>query len=267
MTLKGSDLYTAGQLSEAIDAMSAEVKSKPTDQARRGFLAELLCIAGDLERADKQLDVLSNQDPQAAAGLGLFRQLVRAEQARQQFYSEGRVPEFLIPPDDQLRVYLEASVLLRDNQPGQAAERLHEAEEKRAPLAGVCNGEPFEDMRDLDDLTACIFEILTNNGKYFWVPMHSVLSVEFQPPEHPRDVLWRQAHLSVKDGPDGEVFFPAIYAETGDTPSDQARLGRSTDWIGGDGAPVRGQGQRTFLIGSADRTIMELETLEITQPA
>ena len=266
MTLKGSDLYTAGQLTEAIDAMGEEVKSNPTDKAQRGFLAELLCIAGDLERADKQLDVLSKQDPQAAPGLGLFRQLVRAEQARQQFYSEGRVPEFLIPPDDELRAYLEASVLVRDNQPGQAAECLHEAEEKRAPIAGVCNGEPFDDLRDLDDLTACIFEVLTNNGKYFWVPMHSVVSVEFQPPEHPRDVLWRQAHLTVKDGPDGDVFFPAIYVEAGDAPSDLARLGRRTDWIGGDGAPVRGQGQRTFLIGSADRTIMELETLEFAQP-
>ena len=38
MTLKGSDLYTAGQLTEAIDAMSEEVKSNPTDKARRGFL-------------------------------------------------------------------------------------------------------------------------------------------------------------------------------------------------------------------------------------
>ena len=125
MTLKGSELYTAGQLTEAIDAMSEEVKGNPTDQTRRGFLAELLCVAGDLERADKQLDVLSKQDPQAAVGFGLLRQLVRAEQARQQFYSEGRVPEFIVPPDEHLRSYLEASILLRDNQPGQAAERLH----------------------------------------------------------------------------------------------------------------------------------------------
>jgi type VI secretion system protein ImpE len=267
MALNGSELYKAGQLTEAIDAMSEEVKSNPTDQAKRGFLAELLCIAGDLERADKQLDVLSKQDPQAAVGLGVFRQLVRAEQARQQFYAEGRVPEFIVPPDDQVRSYLEASILLRENQPGQAVERLHEAEEKREPVSGTCNGQSFDDMRDLDDLTACIFEVLTNNGKYFWVPMRSVSSVEFQPPERPLDVLWRRAHLFVTDGPEGEVFFPAIYAETGDAPSDQARLGRSTDWIGGDGAPVRGQGQRTFLVGSDDRSIMELETLEIAQAA
>jgi type VI secretion system protein ImpE len=267
MTLKGSELYSAGQLSEAIDTMSEEVKSNPTDQSRRGFLAELLCIAGDLERADKQLDVLSKQDPKAAIGLGIFRQLVRAEQARQQFYSEGRVPEFIVPPDDQVRHYLEASVLLRENDIGRALERLREAEEKRQPLAGTCNGEPFDDLRDLDDLTACIFEVLTNNGKYFWVPMRSVTSIEFEPPERPLDVLWRRAHLMVNDGPDGEVFFPAIYAGAGDALSDQSRLGRSTDWVGGDGAPVRGQGQRTFLVGSDDRSIMELESLEIVHPA
>ncbi len=267
MTLKGSELYTAGQLTEAIDAMSEEVKNNPTDQTMRGFLAELLCIAGELERADKQLDVISKQDPQAAVGLGVFRQLVRAEQARQQFYSEGRVPEFITPPDDQLRSYLEASVLLRENQPGHAAELLHKAETQRVPVSGTCNGEPFDDLRDLDDLTACIFEILTNSGKYFWIPMHSVNSVEFQAPERPLDILWRRAHLFVNDGPDGEVFFPAIYAESGNELSEHARLGRTTDWIGGEGAPVRGQGQRTFLVGSNDRTIMELETLEIGRGA
>ena len=267
MTLKGSELYTAGQLTEALDAMNEEVKRHPTDQTRRGFLAELLCISGDLERADKQLDMLGKQDPKAAIGVGILRQLVRAEQARQQFYSEGRVPELLGAPSEHLQKHLEASVLLRDGQPGQAAELLHQAEEQRRPVAGTCNGESFDDLRDLDDLTACFFEVLTNNGKYFWIPMDTVVSVEFHRPERPRDVLWRRAQLSVHDGPDGEVFFPAIYADGDDVSSDQTRLGRATDWIGGHGAPVRGVGQRTFLVGTSDRPIMELESLEFTPPS
>ena len=267
MASTGSELYTAGQLSEAVTAMSEEVKGHPTDQTRRGFLAELLCIAGDLERADKQLDVLANQDPQAALGVAMFRQLVRAEQARQQFYTEGRLPEFLTEPDEQLRTRLEASVLIREGQHQEAAQLLKQAEERRPPVTGSCNGAAFDDLRDMDDLTASFFEVLTSNGKYYWIPMSSVVSVEFRPPERPRDVLWRRAGVSMRDGPDGEVFFPATYADAGDAATDQMRLGRATDWTGGEDVPVRGLGQRTFLVGAAGCTIMELETIEISGPS
>src|SRR5919199_4477904 len=102
--------YQAGQLNEALAAATAEVKQHPTDASRRGFLCELLCFAGDLDRADAQLDLMGHQDPQAMMGVGLFRHLLRAEQARRQFYSEGRLPEFLEQPSEVLRLHLEASI-------------------------------------------------------------------------------------------------------------------------------------------------------------
>ena len=51
MTETARDLYTAGKLAEAIEAATAEVRSRPTDHSARGFLAELLCLSGDIERA------------------------------------------------------------------------------------------------------------------------------------------------------------------------------------------------------------------------
>ena len=53
-------------------------------------LAELLCFAGDFERADKQLDAIGAPGPADGRGRSaLFRQLLRAEQARQQFSRRG----------------------------------------------------------------------------------------------------------------------------------------------------------------------------------
>src|SRR5580765_4723217 len=101
--MNSSELYQVGKLTEAIAAANDEVKKRPTDPACRGLLTELLCFAGDLDRADKQLDVIVAQDPQALPGISLFRQLVRAEMARQQFYQEGRLPEFLAKPPDLLQ--------------------------------------------------------------------------------------------------------------------------------------------------------------------
>jgi protein involved in temperature-dependent protein secretion len=38
-------------------------------------------------------------------------------------------------------------------------------------------------------------------------------------------------------------------------------LGRSTDWRGGDGSPVRGIGQRTLLVDDDARPLLEIGTL------
>jgi len=259
--MKGSELFAAGDLTGAVVALTDEVKRNPTDQKSRGLLAECLCLAGDLERADKQLDVLSNQDMGSAPALALFRQVIRAELARREFYAEGRLPEFLAAPTPLLKKHLEASILLRDGETQQAERLLAQAEEERQPSAGVCNGASFDDFRDLDDLSACLLEVLTTTGKYYWIPIESVESMEFRPPERPRDLLWRRVHLIVKDGPDGEIFIPAIYADPKGLGTDQSRLGRMTDWVRNGDAPVLGVGQRTFLVGEAALPIMELETI------
>src|SRR5215212_6105393 len=96
--MKPTDLYQSGRLRDAVAAAGEEVKKKPTDPLARGFLCEMLLIAGELERADTHLQVLAQQDAGAAPQLSVFRQLIRAEQARRQFYSDGRVPEFLGEP-------------------------------------------------------------------------------------------------------------------------------------------------------------------------
>jgi type VI secretion system protein ImpE len=255
------ECYDAGRLNDALAASLAEVKSAPADLGRRGFLCELACFAGDLERADRQLDLLGDQDPQAALGVSLFRQLIRAEQARQQFYTEGRLPEFVAEATPVIKMHLEASILLRDGKPGEAAKLLAEAEGQRPKAGGACDGRPFTDFRDLDDLVAPVFEVLTSNGKYYWIPVERVESVEFRPPQRPRDLIWRRVHMVVRDGPDGEVYLPTLYAGTHAAAEDGLRLGRATDWTGGNGAPVRGMGQRTYLVGDEARTILELKEL------
>jgi len=266
MSTPPKQLFEAGQLAEAITAASQELREHPADTGRRGFLVELLCFAGELDRADTHLDTLSTQDPQAAMGIAQFRQLVRAEQARQQFFGEGRLPEFLQTPSEALRRYLEASICLRDERNEEAGRLLEQAENQRKRLSGTCNGEPFDDLRDLDDLTASVFEVLATNGKYYWIPFEHVTRIEFQPPARTRDLLWRQTHLEVSDGPAGEVFMPTIYPLCG-TEEDRLRLGRRTEWEGDAGGPVRGRGQRTFLIGGNDLTILEIQQLTITGEA
>ncbi|MBV9124304.1 MAG: SciE type virulence protein [Planctomycetes bacterium] len=265
--MNGRECYQAGKLKEAIAAMTEEVKQHPADTSRRGFLCELLCFTGELEKADRQLDVMGTQDPTAMVGISLFRQLIRAEQARQQFYSEGRLPEFLDQPSPELRLRLEASIQLREGQVKEAARLLEQAEEQRAKPSGTCGGQPFTDFRDLDDLTASFFEVLTSNGVYYWVPMDRVEQLEFRPPTRPRDLLWQRVHMVVSGGPDGEVYLPTLYANTPQDADDRVRLGRATEWRGGEGEPTRGIGQRTFLVGEEGLPILELKEIIVNSAA
>ena len=264
--MNAHELYRAGRLRDAIAAMNDEVRANPADIDRRGFLAELLAIAGNLDRADLQLDALSQIDAKAAVGIASFRHLVRAEQARMQCFNEGRVPEVLAQPSPALRAVLDALVQMRAGKPADARRLTEEAEAAREHPRGTCDGQPFDDMRDLDDVCGGFFEVLTSNGKYYWVPMASVTLLEFRPVARPRDLLWRRVHMVVRDGPDGEVFLPCIYPGHADD-AEPLRLGRATEWVDDGGGPIRGRGLRTWLIGDAEKTILDVQTIELSAGA
>jgi type VI secretion system protein ImpE len=251
-------LFQAGHLDDAIAAANQAVRRAPTDLGARVLLAELLLFGGNLERADVILDAAGQSDPSAAMVVAEFRQLLRADMARRQWRREGRVPEVLEPPAPAQQALLAAWVAFRNGDISEAASQAHSAETQRPRVPGHSNDTKFDDFRDADDLFAGIFEVLTTTGKYYWIPTERIESVEFHPPRRPRDLAWRRATMSVADGPDGDVYVPAIYV-TADTTDDQLRLGRATDWS--DGPLVFGQGQRTFLIGDEAVGIMALTRL------
>ncbi len=250
-------LFHAGRLDDAVAAAQAALRKSPTDLNARVLLGELLAFAGNLERADVVLDAASAIDPSTAVVVAEFRQLIRADMARRQLFRDGRVPEFLADPTETQRLQLAALVALRAGDFAEAMRQTEAAEAVRPHVTGKHGDIVFDDMRDADDLLAGSFEVLTTTGKYFWIPTERVQTLEFHPPKRPRDLLWRRASMSVAEGPDGEVYLPAVYV-TDDQVSDTLRLGRETDWRQADGGPVRGVGQRLFIVGEDAAPMMEL---------
>lgn len=252
----------AGRLDEAVQLALGAVRAAPGDAAARFVLAELLCFNGDFERADGHLDTASTLDPSCGLAVAQFRQLIRAEVARQDCFAAGRPPEWFLQPSAELRERLAGLVALRAGEDAGAAAALGRAEEQRKVLHGTCNGAAFDDLRDADDLTASVVEVLAADGRYFWLPMECVKSLRFEKPARARDLLFRQAHLEGRGVPDGEVFVPVLYAGSHKSPREEIRLGRATDWIG-DAGPVRGIGQRVLLAGDADPALLQIDELVI----
>jgi len=260
------ELLASGQLNEAIDTTLSEVKKNPNDKSLRFFLAELLCFRGEWERADRQLDSVVQQAVDASLLALLFRQLIRAEIIREQVFADGRAPELVVPLSRDAEIQLELNAALRADQESELPALVTAADQHRVEVSGECNEQAFAGIRDLDDRIAGVLEVLTATGKYFWVPWHTVKTLEFARPERPMDLIWRKASIDVEGGPEGEVYVPTRYplphAEGWD---DAMRLGRATDWQGEEPSAVRGKGLRMLLIGDEAKSIMDLVDVSTTQ--
>jgi type VI secretion system protein ImpE len=255
------ELYQQARLTEAIEAALQSVKSAPTDIDGRVLLCDLLCLDNQLERADRQLDVAAQQDSGLAPGIGLYRQLIRAAVARRDVFEAGRVPELMEDVSEVLRLHLRASIALREGALGEAGDLLRQAEQMRTPVRGECDGQPFQDLRDVDDVTAPFLEVLTSTGKYYWVGWERIEQLEFKPPRFLRDLLWRQVEMVIRGGPEALVYVPVLYFGSHRSQDAEIRLGRKTDWQETPDGPTIGVGQRILLVGDGDRPILSLGRL------
>ncbi len=264
--MEAIELFNQGKLGEAIAAAIAAVKAAPSDVDSRGLLSDLLCFSADPERADKHLETIATLQPGAATGVSLVRQLLRAQAWREDFYREGRTPEFLKTPDEALQLQLRASIALREGESAEAQDLLGQAEELRGPLRcarvdpeGSGDATTYDEFRDCDDLVGGALEVFTSTGKFYWIPISQVKELEPRPRERVRDLLWRRVRLEVDDGPEGEVYLPSIYAPMEADADDATRLGRLTEYT--ESEPVRGIGRRQFLLGDEAVTVDELPFL------
>jgi type VI secretion system protein ImpE len=263
--MTGEELFAAGRLTEAIEAQNAQVRSKPTDQDERFMLFALLCFAGDLERAEKQLDVLAAQDERARSGGLVYRALLASELERRMVFSGKSKPVF--PPNAPAYASkrLEALALVRSGE-YEAAERVLDAAVAETPVpTGKVNGSAFSGFRDYDDVLGSILEVFAG-GRCLWIPLDHVRRLTIGEPATALDTLWLPAQLEDADGETAQVYLPALYAGSHERDDAALRTGRRTEWLERGGL-YAGAGQRIFLRGSQEGTeeipALSLRSLEI----
>jgi type VI secretion system protein ImpE len=260
--MNATELFKAGRLQQAIDAQIQTVKNKPADQAARVFLYELTCFAGDLDRAQRQIEAVKYDDVERDTGTQTYRRLLDAERLRRRLFQEGLQPKFLADPPESVKLRLEALNCLRGKQTAQAAELLARADELTPPLKGQLNGKPFEGLRDCDDVFGPVLEMLAH-GDYYWVPLEQIATATLPAAKFTRDLLYAPARVEIRDGPAGDVFLPAVYPGSHEHSDDQVKLGRVTDWSNPEQGPVRGVGQRMFLCGDDAISLLEWRQLQL----
>jgi len=265
------ELLDAGQLSAAIEQLNQAVRSRPSDPRLRTFLFELLCFAGDYERAERQLDVIGHQSAASEVGVQVYRNILSAEHSRRRLFSDGLRPDFLFDPPPYTHLHLEAINRLRETQQAEAEGLVKQSEDVRPSLKGGIDGQPFTDVRDADDLLGPFLEVIVHSN-YVWVPFEQIKHLTISPPKRLRDLLWLPGTLESHFGAVGDVFLPVLYAGSSQHADDRVKLGRMTAWNVLREGLVLGVGQRLFLVDGTERPMLEVrevafEPLEGTGPA
>jgi len=260
-------LLAANDLDGAIQAAVNQVKSKPTDMTARTFLFELLIFAGEFERAEKQLDVLGQQDANAMIGTQIYRQCIAAERVRQKVFTADAVPQFITAKPPYVGLLLDAIRALRNGNLAEAREKLDQSENDRPANAGKINdtGE-FEDFRDYNDLTASVLEVFLK-GEYVWLPLENVKKIKITKPQSLRDMCWTQATIESIDGTNGEVHLPTLYVNSFKVSDNEIRLGKATDWVDAGEDIFVGTGTRLFWLDGKAQPLAEIEKVEFNHTA
>lgn len=262
--MNASELYRSGKLDEALQAQLQEVKAHPADTGKRLFLFELAAFAGDLDRARRQIEAVSYDDPQMVTSVLQYRVMLDSEEARRKLFTEALAPRFFGDQPEHVHLRLQAALLMGEERHADAAEVLRQAEESTPVTSGTLNGRKFDVLRDADDLFGGVLEVFAQGG-YFWVPFEQIESVTAAEPRFPRDLLWPAARLEMRDGSGGNVFLPALYPGSYTHTDPLVRLGRHTEWVSAENGPVRGYGGHTYLVGEDAVALLEWRELILDQ--
>src|SRR5690606_40758811 len=112
----------------------------------RTFLFELLCFAGEYDRAGKQLELLADKSKDARTGRLIYHAALQAERTRRDLF-EGKLEERERPKP--------------------------RADREPAQLAGTLNGKPFSTITDADTRIGPQLEVFASFN-YLWVPLEHV---------------------------------------------------------------------------------------------
>jgi type VI secretion system protein ImpE len=265
--MDADEFLTAGDLKHATERAQHDVRSRPLDLRSRMFLFELLCFAGQWDRAALQLDALEHLSAESSArDSALCRELLNAQVERDRFLSDGKPPRFFIEPPPTVSATFDIWARIRAGDLAEAVSLMEQAQAGQLPLRGRIGEAHFEDFRDSDDALSGVLEAF-DRGDYYWIPWEDIQYLDVPTPLSLRDLIWAPSRIALAQGILGQIYLPCLYPGTASHTDDLIRLGRKTDWVDAGCGLSRGVGLKTFLADEAFRTIFELRDLHFDPPA
>ncbi|MDQ7974131.1 MAG: type VI secretion system accessory protein TagJ [Rhodocyclaceae bacterium] len=256
-----AELLRSADPAGALRALTEDVRAKPGDSRLRVFMAQLLCVLGQWERALNQLGVAAELDALAVPMKQVYGEAIRCEGLRAEVFAGRRTPMVFGQPDPWLALLVE-SLLRRGAGDATAADQLRARAFDEAPaVAGRIDGTPFEWLADADMRLGPVLEAYIN-GRYYWVPFARLAQVKVEPPEDLRDCVWTPVHLLFENGGETLALVPTRYEGTEKSDDGALLLARRTDWREIAPEVWCGLGQRLLGSDAGEHALMDVRQID-----
>jgi type VI secretion system protein ImpE len=256
------ELFRAGNLTGCLAELQNEVRRRPADPKLRVFLAQLLMVTGDWERAVNQLGVAGELDAEALPMKHTYTAAMQCERLRAAVFAGERSPLVLGDPPPWIALLLQALSLNAQGRAAQAAELRNRALEEAPASVGTINGNPFEWIADADSRLGPVLEVLLN-GAYYWVPFTRIRRIEFEKPTDIRDLLWIPAQFTWDNAGQALGLVPVRYPGTERAAEDALRLSRKTAWQSLGEEAYAGLGQRILATSGDELGLLEVREIAL----
>lgn len=244
----------------ALKALTDEVRARPADAKLRVFMAQLLCVLGQWERALNQLKVASELDPGALAMQQTYSEAVRCEAIRSEVFKGTKSPLIFGEPDQWLALLIESLLRAGVGEAAASQELRARAFEEAPASPGTIDGRPFEWIADADSRIGPVLEAVIN-GRYYWVPFARLSKIQIEAPTDLRDMVWTPAHLDFENGGEVVALIPTRYPGSPEAGGLLA-LARKTEWQEVAPDVHHGLGQRLLMTDADDAIpLMEVRTI------
>jgi len=254
------ELFRAGKLRECLAALQGEVRGSPADAKLRTFLAQLLMLTGDWDRAVNQLQVAGELNASALPMKHAYSAAIQCERLRAAVFAGERLPLILGDPPEWIAPLLQALATLAQGHPDRAAALREQALEGAPATAGSVNGTAFDWIADADSRLGPVLELVLD-GAYYWAPFSRVRRIVIEPPADVRDLAWVPVQITWSNEGEAVGFIPARYPGSERSDDDQLRMARRTDWRDLGGGAFAGLGQRIFATSADEIGLLEVREL------
>jgi type VI secretion system protein ImpE len=252
----------AGDPRAALQHLTSAVRAKPADAKLRIFMAQLLCVLGQWERAHTQLNVVADMDAETVAMRETVGHAIRCELMRAKVFAGNRTPMVFGQPDEWLALLIESLLQKGQGNAAMADDLATRAFDAAPEVSGKIDGAPFAWLADGDSRLGPVLEACVN-GRYYWVPLSRLSRVEFDAPQDLRDCVWMPVTLMFSNGGETVALIPTRYPGSESSEDGAICLARKTVWLDAGNDRWHGLGQRVLVTDAGEHAIMAVRTIEL----
>ena len=246
----------------ALAALTTAVKASPASAKLRIFMAQLLCVMGQWERAHTQLNVVADMDSSTGPMREMVGHALRCELLRAAVFNGRRSPMVFGQPDEWMGLLIESLLQAGQGAADLSAQLAERAFDAAPATSGRINGSPFEWIADADSRLGPVLEAMVN-GKYYWIPFSRLSSIKIEDPVDLRDRVWLPANISFANGGEAIAMIPTRYPGSQASENGAILMAAQTDWVDLGHERFAGVGQRVLVTDQGEHDMLSVRLIEL----